>query len=198
MEAFIFAHAYLAHWVIFGLFMLAGLNIPISEDLLIIAGGVLASTVVPENTWKLFAAIFLGAYISDVIVYMMARYLGPALLSRKWFARIFKPKRVKKMQEHYKKWGMLTLFFGRFVPFGVRNCLFATAGMSRMPMAKFLLVDGAACLLSNSALFSLSYFCGKSCSPWVKVFNVSIFSLFMIALFGFIWYKSKAKTETSD
>ncbi len=39
MEAFIFSHAYLAHWVIFGLFMLAGLNFPISEDLLIIAGG---------------------------------------------------------------------------------------------------------------------------------------------------------------
>jgi len=196
MEAFIFAHAYLAHWVIFGLFMLAGLNLPISEDLLIIAGGILASTIVPENTWKIFLAIFAGAYLSDLFVYFMARYWGPTLLSKPWFAKILKPKRVELLEQHYRKWGILTLFFGRFIPFGVRNCLFATAGMSGMPIAKFVLVDGAACLLSNTALFSLSYFCGKSCSPWVKIFNISIFTIFMIALFTFIWYKARTKRET--
>lgn len=196
MEAFILENAYLAHWVIFGLFMLAGLNIPISEDLLIIAGGVLASTIVPENTWKLFTAIFLGAFLSDAIVFFMGRYLGPSLMNRPWFARVFKPHRVKKMQDYYAKWGMLTLFFGRFIPFGVRNCLFATAGMGKVCIAKFLIVDGIACLLSNSVLFTLSYFCGKSCSIWLKVANIVIFSAFLIAVFGFVWYK-KSKTETN-
>lgn len=196
MESFILEHAHLAHWAIFGLFMLAGFNFPISEDLLIVVGGVLASTIVPENTWKLFLSIFLGAFISDGIVYLMARFLGPSLMSMRWFARFFKPERVKKMQEYYANWGMLTLFFGRFIPFGVRNCLFATAGISKMPIHKFFLVDGCACLLSNSALFVLSFYCGKQCSIWMKIINISIFSAFLIALLAFIWYK-KSKTESN-
>ena len=198
MEAFIVENAYLAHWVIFGFLMLAGLNVPISEDLLIIIGGVLASTVVPENTWKIFTAIFLGAYLSDVAIFFTARYLGPALQNKRWFSKVFKPKRMQKMQEHYAKWGMLTLFFGRFIPFGVRNCLFATAGMGQMSILKFCLVDGTACLLSNSTLFAISYFCGKSCSPWVRIANVAIFALFLIALFSFIWYKASRNRETVD
>ncbi|MCH9611194.1 MAG: Inner membrane protein [Chlamydiales bacterium] len=198
MEEFVFQHAHLAHWVIFGLFMLAGFNLPISEDILIIAGGILASTVVPENTWKIFAAIFLGAYLSDLVLFYLSRALGPSILSSRWFSKMVKPKRVRKMEQYYEKWGVLTLFFGRFIPFGVRNCLFVTAGMSRMNPSRFMLVDGVACFITNSSLFALSYFCGRSCSIWVKIFNVSLFSLFLIALFSFIWYKTASDRETAD
>ncbi len=83
---FIQDHAQYAHWVIFGLFMLAGLNFPISEDLLIIISGVLAATLVPENTWKLFTAVFLGAYLSDWVVYWIGRLLGSNLEKVRWFA----------------------------------------------------------------------------------------------------------------
>ena len=195
MEQFIVEHAHLAHFVIFGLFMLAGCHLPISEDVLVILGGVLASTIVPENSWKIYTAIFLGAYISDFFVYGTGRLLGPSLSSHRFFSKLFKKKRIEKLQAHYEEWGMLTLFFGRFIPFGVRNCLFVTAGMGRMPLLKFAFVDGFACMISTSSLFMLSYFCGKSCSLWVKLANISIFALFLVALFIFIWYKSTRKTE---
>ncbi len=192
---FIQDHAQYAHWVVFGLLMLAGLNLPISEDLLIIISGVLACTVVPENIWKLFIGAFLGAYLSDWVVYWMGRQWGSHLFRIPWFNRLFHPKRYKQIELYYERYGILTLLVGRFIPFGIRNCLFAAAGMGKMRFWKFLVSDGIACLLSNASLFTLAYFCGKNCTYLVKYVNVVIFSLFLIALIVFIWYK-KNKTAT--
>jgi membrane-associated protein len=191
---FILDHVQYAHWVIFGLLMLAGLNFPISEDLLIILAGILSSTVVPENAWKLFVWVFLGAYLSDWVAYWMGRMWGAKLWDIPWFARVFNPKKLTQIHSYYQQYGVLTLIVGRFIPFGVRNCLFVAAGIGKMNFWKFLLADGAACLFSNSSLFILSYFCGKNCTYLVKSINIVIFSLFLIALIAFIWYK---RTKTS-
>jgi membrane-associated protein len=194
---FIQEHAHQAHWFVFSLLMLAGLNFPISEDLMIIFSGILASTIVPENTWKLFLAVFLGAYLSDWVAYWIGRLWGEHLWRIKWFARLFKPKRLEQIEQYYKKYGLLTLLVGRFIPFGVRNCLFATAGMGKMQFGKFLIGDGIACLISNATLFTIAYFCGKNCSYFVRYVNVTIFTLFVVALIAFIWYKkSKAISST--
>jgi len=193
---FIQDHAPHAHWFIFGLLMLAGLNIPISEDILVIISGVLASTFIPENTWKLFVAVFLGAYLSDWVVYWLGRLWGPHLWRIRWFARLFKPKRLEQIKQYYEKYGVLTLLVGRFIPFGFRNCLFATAGMGKMRFTKFLIADGIACLLLNAALFSIAYFCGKNCSYLVRYLNITIFATFVIALIALFWYK-KSKTISS-
>lgn len=189
---FLLNHVDCAHWMIFGLFMLAGLNLPISEDLLIILGGVLASTVIPENTWKIFAAIFLGAYLSDWIPYWVGRKFGPTLWRSRWFSRMVNSNRLEQIQDYYRKYGVTTLFVGRFIPFGVRNCLFLTAGMAKIRFRKFLLVDGIACLLSNTLLFTLAYFFGKNythITSGLKLANIVIFSAFLIALITFFCYK---------
>ncbi len=193
MESFIFEHAQLAHWWIFSLLMLAGLNVPISEDLLIIISGVLASTIVPENTWKLFAAIFLGAYLSDWMVYSIGRWLAPHMRRIRWFARVFHEDKIKKIQAYYKKYGTLTLVIGRFIPFGIRNALFVTAGLGKMRLLKFLIIDGVACLLSNTALFTLTYFCGRHYTYIFKFIHIIVFVCFAIALGGYLLYKKRRK-----
>lgn len=195
MENFILENAQFAHWWIFSLLMLAGLNFPISEDLLIIISAVLASTVVPENTWKLFTAIFLGAYLSDWMVYGIGRWLGPKLHKVRWFARVFREDKIKKIHNYYKKYGTLTLILGRFIPFGIRNGLFVTAGIGRMRFLKFILIDGVACLMSNAALFTLTYYCGKNFSYIVKSVNIILFVIFAIAVIGYLWYKRRKNAE---
>ncbi len=189
ITAFIEAHVNYAHWVTFGLLILAGLNVPISEDLLILVSGVLASTVVPENLWKLFFAVFLGAYLSDWMVYWMGRIWGPSLWRIRWFSRLFKPKRLEQITHYYNRYGVLTLLIGRFIPFGVRNALFVTAGIARMPFRKFLLGDGIACLISNSTLFALAYYCGKNSTSIMSYIHVIVFSIFLFSLIGYICYK---------
>ena len=193
---FIFAHAQYAHWIVFGALMLAGLNVPISEDLMIIFSAVLASTVIPENTYKLFLAVFLGCYLSDWVCYWVGRHFGPKLWNIRWFAKTFEQKKIDKVHEYYAKYGFLTLLVGRFIPFGVRNGLFLTAGLGKMPFGKFLLSDGIACAFSNTTLFSLAYLAGKNYEALLaslKTFNIFLFGAFVIAIIGFIWYKRKRK-----
>lgn len=187
--AFITEHALYAHWIILGLFLLAGCNIPISEDLLILISGTLASTVVPENSWKLFTAVFCGAYVSDWMVYGWGRTLGPRLWKSRWLRSMITQERVEKMQRYYEKYGFWTLLVGRFIPFGVRNGLFFTAGMGKMPFGRFLLSDGIACLLSNTTLFLLSFYCARSLLLHnLRILNIVLFSLFVVAVIVWICY----------
>ncbi|NGX31669.1 MAG: Inner membrane protein [Chlamydiae bacterium] len=198
---FIMEHSHMAHWYIFSLLMLAGFNLPISEDLLIILGGTISATLNPENTAKIFICIFLGAYFSDWIVYWLGRIVGPKLQNVRPFKSIFKKNRLEKIQHFYKKYGFLTLLFGRFIPFGFRNALFMTAGMSKMHFLKFILADGIACLVSNSVLFYLSFTLGKNYEALLgtlKIFNVFLFSLFALFIIGFIWYKKKKNNQDAE
>lgn len=201
MESFteiLFSHAPHAHWLIFGALMLAGLNIPISEDLMIILSATLAATIVPENTAKLFVAVFLGCYISDWVCYWIGRRFGPNLWKWRWFAKTIQSKRLDQVQQYYAKYGFWTLLIGRFIPFGVRNCLFLTAGMGRMHFGKFLLSDGIACISSNAALFSLAYTLSRHYDELLealKTFNIFLFSFFVVTGITIFWYKKHKKTQ---
>lgn len=195
----IFEHAQYAHWIVFSALMLAGINVPISEDLMIILSAVLAATVVPENVGKLFLGVFLGCYISDWVCYWIGRSFGPKLWNISWFAKTFDRKRIVQIQSYYEKYGFWTLLIGRFIPFGVRNCLFLTAGLGRMPFGRFLLSDGIACICSNTILFTVAYSVGKNYKTlleMIKTFNIFLFAAFVVLIIAFIWYKRKKKVST--
>lgn len=187
-------HASYAHWVIFGALILAGFNVPVSEDLMLILAGVLASTVVPENTWYLFAAAFLGCYLSDWIAYGLGWHFGPRLLRMRWFASKFPPSKLEKIARFFEKYGFWTLLVGRFIPFGVRNCLFITAGIGKMPRWKFGISDGTACLISNATLFTLAYLGGKNLDfllAHLKTLNIIIFLAFVVTCLVFLLQRRK-------
>lgn len=197
--AFLYDHASYAHWVIFSLFFLAALSLPISEDLLIITSALLASSVIPENFWKLYFGMFFGAYLSDFIPFGIGRYFGPLLHRWRWVSKIAQPERLAKVQAYYQKYGILTLLIGRFIPFGVRNCLFLTAGIGRMPLYKFALTDGVACLISTTTLFTITYYLGSGIIDLFqkyKFYNISIVIVFFIALIAIFWYKRRKATQT--
>lgn len=196
---FITAHAPNAHYIIFSSLILAGFNVPISEDLMIIISALLAATVIPENWWLLFLGVFLGCYLSDWIAYWVGRKLGPKLWKIRWFAKTIPEKKLLQTKEFYQKYGFWTLLVGRFIPFGVRNCLFMTAGMGKMHFGKFILSDGIACLTSNMTLFCIAYALGKNYQilfHYLKTFNIILFSAFLVTLIGIIWYKRRKKRRT--
>ena len=182
---FLIPYANLSHYIIFIALMLAGLNVPLSEDLLIICGGILAATVVPENTYLLFAAIFLGSYLSDWEAYWIGRLLGPKLWHSRWFSSMVSKKSVEKVNRFYQRYGFSTLLVGRFIPFGVRNCLFLTAGLSKMSFLRFLISDGIACIISNITLFYLAFKFGKNYPlliNYLEQFHFIIFSIFLLII----------------
>lgn len=173
-------NAHNAHFLLFGLLMLAGFNLPVSEDLVIITGGVLASTVIPEHSLQLFMWIFMGAYVSDWVAYWIGRLLGPRVFQLRMLRGTATPERLATIEGFYDKYGVRALLLGRFIPFGVRNCLFMAAGMGRMPFTRFVLADGIACLCSNALLFSLAYSFGRNYGElyaWVSMANWVIFAV---------------------
>ena len=179
---------HIAPYLIFGLLLLAGFNIPVSEDGMLFLSGVLASAH-PEMTVQLFLGVFLGAYISDLICYGLGHVLGEHLWKIKWLASMASKERMKKIHGFYERYGVLTLIFGRFVPFGVRNALFLSAGMAKMRPLSFALSDLLACSISVVTFFSLYYHFGDSIIEIIKKGNVIIFAVACVMVLFFFLKK---------
>lgn len=195
----IIRHADQAHWFVFGSILLAGCNIPISADLIIIVSAVLAATVVPENIWLLFFSVFVGCALSAQIAYWVGRVIGPQLTKMPYFAKVLKPERLLKIQHFYEKYGFATLVIGRFIPFGVRNAIFMTTGMSKAHFGKFVLRDAIACLFWSATTFFVFYALGHNYQKLknsVHIFNIVLFAAFAVAVIAFIWYKKTKKSAS--
>lgn len=189
MIEFLLAQAAHAHWYIFALLLAAGLNIPVSEDLMAIGAGVLAATVVPENTAWLYAGLFLGAYLGDLENYWLARLAGRRLLQISFFQRLLPADRLEYARNFLDRYGVAAIFLGRFIPFGVRNALFTTAGLSRMAFWKFALFDFFACLLSTAVLFSLGRAFGAGYPRLLELMDESkVYLLVAAVVLGAIVY----------
>ena len=181
-----------AHFIIFGTLLLAGLNIPVSEDGMLLISALLANKH-PEYLAHLFIGVYLGAYFSDLICYSLGRVLGPRLFKIRFFANMVPPERITKISAYYQKYGVVTLIIGRFIPFGVRNALFLTAGLGKMNFIKFALSDLLACTISSISFFSLYYYYGESVIAYIKQGNIVFFSLLLVLL-GVFWYRKKKAT----
>jgi membrane-associated protein len=183
-----------APFLIFWLLVVAGFSLPISEDVLLIASGVLASTVIPEKTVHLFCAAFFGSYISDIIAYSLGRFFGERLNRLSWFKK--NEAHVTKLSAFYKKYGMWTLVIGRCIPFGLRNGVFMSAGAAKMHFGKFLLSDGLACLGFSAALFSLAYSFGSNFDElfsYVQQGGLIIGAVTVVAVVAFVIISRKRK-----
>lgn len=178
-----------AHFIIFGTLLLAGLNIPVSEDAMLFISAILA-TQHPEYLTHLFIGVYLGAYCSDLICYSLGRILGPKLFEIHFFANRVPPERITRISVYYQKYGVITLILGRFIPFGVRNALFLTAGLGKMNFIKFALSDLLACTISSISFFSLYFYYGESVIAYIKQGNIIILSLGLVLL-GVYWYRKK-------
>lgn len=198
---FIQRHAPYAHWYIFGAALLAGLNIPISIDLLMIMSATLAAAIIPAHLPHLFLGIYLGCLFSAWIAYWIGRKLAPQLLKWPFMSKMLNPKRMDKVKKFYEKRGGSALILGRFIPFGVRNILFMSSGMSLMPFPKFILWDAVACFLWSVTCFSIYYALGKNMQvlySQVKWINLCIFLAFGVTVIGIFWYKKKKKAKREN
>jgi membrane-associated protein len=109
--------------------------------------------------------------------------------------------RIEKIGHFYRKYGMETLLIGRFIPFGVRNGLFLTAGLGKMNFLKFALTDLAACTISTVTYFYLYYHYGKAVIAYIQQSNKIIFALavlFIAAVFIRKKWFNRVKSEKSN
>lgn len=174
-------HAEWAHLAIFGLLLLSGLNVPISEDLLLLTGGAIVAKCIPGHYFWVYGWVFFGSWISAWEAYGIGRIVGPRLYDIPWFSYVLTPKRIELLHGYYEKYGVWTFVVGRFMPGGVRNALFLTSGLGKMPFLRFILRDVFACLLYTSIIFYVGFKFGQN-FPWL----VKTFSHYSLLLLGLI------------
>lgn len=170
-----------AYWFLSLLILLAGLNVPLSEDIILLTGGAIAGTYL-ESPYGIFVWLFLACWFSAWEAYWVGRALGPRLYQIRWFNRILTPQKIEKLHEYYEKFGILTFIVGRFIPGGVRNALFMTAGLGKMPFSTFIIRDGIGCFISVAALFYAGYYFAEHYELIISSFHhYQNIAFFMIA-----------------
>lgn len=188
---FICNNADYAHLIIFAIFLVSGFGLPISEEILLIGGGVIANTCAPDHALKIYLWCFLGSYLAAWEVYGIGRYLGPYLNNFSFFKFFITPEKLDRLTAFYAKHGVWTFIIGRFCPGGIRNTLFLSSGLTKMPFYLFIARDGIACLISTFVFFQIGYQFKEhfdSILFYFKKYNQFIFSIFGVLLAGFFVY----------
>lgn len=196
MIELILPHLAYAPLIAFCLILLAGMNLPISTDVILVTSAFIAGSVAPHLTLPLYFSILLGSYFSAWISYWFGRLIGTYMLKFSLFQKMFPSARLEKIERFYKKRGLLVLIFGRFIPFGTRNCLFMSAGLSKASFPKFALRDAIACPIWATTTFFLFYSLGANYQlliHYLKMFNLIIFAAFAAGAVCFIWIKKRRK-----
>lgn len=180
--SYLCAHAHHAHWLMFFLLLLTALNLPISEDVMLIGGGAIASSCIPEHAVRLYLWLFMGCYLSAWEAYWIGRLLGPRLYQVQLFSKIITRERMEWLRHYYAKFGVYTFIVGRFFPGGFRNALFLSSGLTKMPFHLFIMRDGLACLISSFTLFQIGYHFAQNLGNLISYFEH--YSLLFLCVIG--------------
>lgn len=164
--------------VIFTSLLLGGFNLPISEDIIVITAAVLCKQE-KASIPSFYAALYIGAVLSDYLVYFWGWLLGRGRISGKFFSRLISENNINRISTALNRHGFLTFLCGRFIPFGIRNIISMTSGFVNFPFYKFALFDAIAAVFNISALFWLVYFLGRRGSHFMKIIGIVLLLLFL-------------------
>ncbi|MDR1625804.1 MAG: DedA family protein [Spirochaetia bacterium] len=165
--------------------LLAGLNIPMSEDLIIITGAILCRKD-PDIMIPTLAAIYAGVIISDYMVYGIGIQIRKGVAKTSFMKKVITEKRLGKIHYYLDKFGIFTFIVCRFIPFGVRNSLFMASGILNLRLRVFSLYDITAACISTNTLFFLVYFLGEQIEKPFKTAGAILFILLLAVLVFFL------------
>ncbi len=139
------------------------------EDAAVVGAGLLLAT--GGITWPAaFTACFLGIWLGDAGLYVLARFAG-----RGWFERSSLRKfstQVARSEKWFADRGAPVLIFSRLVP-GARLPTYLAAGFLRVPAARFLRLTGLAAFLWTFLILWLVETFGAQVNRWLGHFQFS-------------------------
>jgi membrane protein DedA with SNARE-associated domain len=163
-----------------------GLLTFVQEDVPTVGAALLAAA--GNLTWPAgFLGVFLGIWIGDALLYLLARGIGRPLLQCSCAKRFFDPAAVARSEQWFAEKGTCLLLSSRFVP-GTRLPTYLAAGFLRLPFGRFLLVTGTAVAVWTVGIFLLAKIFGAGLLNWLMRWNSSgwVVLLLVIALVGVI------------
>jgi membrane protein DedA with SNARE-associated domain len=189
-----------SHFPYFGLFVLlilGGIGLPFPEDATLILSGFLTAHDVVKPL-PAFLVVYFGLLITDFSLYLVGKRYGRSVVEYKRFHKIISPDRISKLEEKFKKWGGLVIFFGRHI-WGLRAQIFLVAGVMRMPAIRFLMADAASAIITVTLMGGIGYVGGNSIQVLKKdvtrIEHIAVIILVILLAGGmiFLYFKNREK-----
>jgi membrane protein DedA with SNARE-associated domain len=153
---------FLNDWGPLGVFLgiiATGLGFPMPEELPVVLGGALVNktNAADPRWWFMLLACILGVLVGDSCLYLIGRFWGVKLVKLPFIKKhLLPPERLVTIKHNFEKYGVKILLFARLTP-GIRAPIFITAGITKLPWAKFFFADGIYAVPGVSLLFFLGY-----------------------------------------
>lgn len=189
----------------FGVFFLIALeNVfpPIPSEVILLFGGFM-TTYTSLNIALMVVAATLGSLLGAIVLYYIGKILNKERLKKIVSGKVGKVLRLKEkdidMADHwFDTKGNKTVFFCRFIPI-VRSLISIPAGMSEMPMAKFLLYTTVGSAIWNTVLIVIGNRVGENWESILGVFDqyshIVLILLILIFVLFIVWFYTKKQKK---
>jgi membrane protein DedA with SNARE-associated domain len=184
--------------LIIGFMIASSFGFPIPEEVTLISAGFIthmslhpdifpppaagATSVDPVTT---AIVCFASVFLSDFLVFMLGRKYGSRMLRSKLFERYRNSLTMRKVEVFTEKYGALACGIFRFTP-GLRFPGHFACGSMKIPVWKFITVDGLAALLTVPTQVLLIAYYGEIMFEFLKEFKIVVFSLLACVLIFYI------------
>ena len=175
---------------------LESLGIPLPGEIVLVSAALLSSRQeLDVSPLWIAVAGSAGAIVGDSIGYAIGRRYGTSLFLRlgQRFPRHFGPKNVAFAESVFTRWGVLAVFFGRFIAL-LRIFAGPLAGALKMHYPRFLAANALGGIVWASGTTMAVYYLGVIAETWLSRF--SWIGLIVAAVAGLtIGFIVKRKTE---
>lgn len=192
------AYGYLG---VFLLIMIENVFPPIPSEVILLFGGFM-TTYSKLSIVGMIVASTLGSLFGAVILYYIGKIFNKDRLKKIISGKLGKILRLKvsdidKADSWFDNKGNKTVFFCRFVPL-IRSLISIPAGMSEMPILKFIIYTVVGSLIWNAVLIIVGSIVGEN---WTSILNILdtyshlvVILLAIIFIVGiYIFYKKRKK-----
>lgn len=188
---------------VFFLILLENVFPPIPSEVILLISGFFSSYT-SLSVFYMILASTLGSFLGAIILYYIGKIFNKERLKKIVNGRLgkilfLKENDIDKADEWFDNKGNKSVFFCRFVPI-VRSLISIPAGMSEMPMGKFIIYTICGSMIWNTVLICLGYRLG---SNWEYVLTIldkyqMVVIVILVIIFGYViikFYRKKRKSK---
>jgi len=145
----------------------------------------------PWNFWIAVVVATIGNTAGSLVAYAIGAWGGRPFLERYGRYLLIREHEIEAADRFFEKYGAATVFFGRLLPI-VRTFISFPAGVTRMPVGKFIVFSTAGALPWSIALVYAGMVLGAN---WVQMrealqpFDMLIAVLVVLTFLGLLWWR---------
>lgn len=188
---------------VFFLILIENVFPPIPSEVILLFSGFFSSYT-SLSVFYMILASTLGSFLGAIILYYIGKIFNKERLKKIVNGRLgkilfLKENDIDKADEWFDNKGNKSVFFCRFVPI-VRSLISIPAGMSEMPMGKFIIYTICGSMIWNTVLICLGYKLGDN---WEYVLTILdkyqiVVIVILVIIFGYViikFYRKKRKSK---